>query len=83
MNGSKIMFAHRWRLINERLENKPSSLFLILFEREEGVLFHEGETWRYYRDMHITLRTAILHLQRIPFLCKIKKMETTDRPCTA
>ena len=47
MNGLKIMFAHRWRLINKRLENKPSSFFLFLFEREEGVLFHEGEKWRY------------------------------------
>lgn len=62
MNGPKIMLAHRWRLINKRLENKPSSLFLFLFESEEGILFYKGETWKYYRDMHITLRTAILHL---------------------
>ena len=30
MSGLKIMFAHRWRLINERLENKP---FLFISER--------------------------------------------------
>ena len=76
------MFAHRWRLINERLENKPSSLFLILFEREEGILFHEGEKWKYYRDMHITLRIVISHLQKIHFLCRTKKMENIDPPYT-
>lgn len=42
------MFAHRWRLINKRLENKPSSLFLILFESEEGILFYKGEAWKYF-----------------------------------
>lgn len=41
------MFAHRWQLINKRLENKPSSLFLDLFESEEGILFYKGEKWRY------------------------------------
>lgn len=28
MNGLKIMFAHRWRRINERLENYPLHEFV-------------------------------------------------------
>ena len=44
MNGSKIMLAHRWRLINERLENNP-----LRIDNVEGLLLgvhmHGSSKW--------------------------------------